>query len=95
MKRNLKIITAGVLFTSTLMFGFTSFADSITKSIEVTFNSVNLKVNGKAVAVDNILYNGTTYAPIRAVSEMLGKEVGWDGATNTASINDKSQDVIQ
>ena len=73
-----------ILFTSVAM------AASLERTIEVVFNSVNLKVNGKIVEADNILYNGTTYVPLRAVTEMLDKEVSWDQATRTASINDKA-----
>lgn len=47
-------------------------------------------MNGKKVDADNILYNGTTYVPLRAIAEMLGKEVSWDQVTRTASINDKA-----
>ena len=55
---------------------------------------VNLEVNGEKVEADNILYKGTTYVPLRAVAEMLGKEVGWDQDTRTASINDKEESNI-
>ncbi len=64
------------------------FAASNVQSIEVALDSVNLKVNGQNVKASNILYNGTTYVPLRAVAEMLGKKVGWEGNTNTASIDD-------
>ncbi len=37
-------------------------------------------------AVDVFAYNGTTYVPIRAISEAFGKEVGYDAATQTAVI---------
>ena len=65
------------------------FAAGVKKNIEVLFNSVNLTVNGNKVNAETIVYNGTTYVPLRATADMLGKEVGWDQKTNTASINDK------
>lgn len=51
---------------------------SIVHTIEVTFNSVNLKVNGNKVQVVNILYNGTTYAQIRVIVDIFMKNTGWD-----------------
>ena len=38
-------------------------------------------VNGKAVEV--FAYNGTTYLPVRAVSQAVGKPVQWDPATSS------------
>ena len=66
----------------------TAFGAQVKRTIEVIYNSVNLTVNGTKVNADNILYNGTTYVPLRAVADALGKDVGWDQATYTASIND-------
>lgn len=34
-----------------------------------------------------MLYNGTTYLPLRAVGELMGKTVSWDAATRTASLS--------
>lgn len=87
MKKYSKGFIMGLLVATLLMN--VALGETIKKTIEVVYNSVNLSVNDKKVDVDNILYNGTTYVPIRAVAEMLGKEVGWDQATFTASINDK------
>ena len=41
-------------------------------------------VNGKEV--DVFAYNGTTYVPIRAISEAFGKDVSYDADTQTAVI---------
>lgn len=41
-------------------------------------------VNGKKVPV--FLYNGTTYAPVRAVCEAAGMEVSYDSATDTVEL---------
>lgn len=76
-----------------LVLSITVYAETTMQTIQVLFNYVNLQVNGKNVQVDNILYNGTTYAPVRAVAEMLGKEVSWDQVTRTASINDKVENI--
>ncbi|HHV46092.1 MAG TPA: copper amine oxidase N-terminal domain-containing protein [Tissierellia bacterium] len=89
MKKQLKGFILGVIVTVILMSTVT-YSESVKKTIEVVFNSVNITVNGKKVEADNTLYNGTTYVPLRAVAEMLGKEVGWDQAIRTASINDKA-----
>lgn len=88
MKKELKGFVIGILFAALLM-GMVVNATGIKKTVEIVFNSVNLSVNGSPVDADTILYEGTTYVPLKAVASMLGKEVGWDGATKTASINDK------
>jgi hypothetical protein len=36
----------------------------------------------------SILYNGTTYLPIRKISELLGKEVGYIAETKTITLGD-------
>lgn len=87
MKKTLKGFVLGVIVTTLLMSSV--FSAPIKKTIEVVYNSVNLTVNGAKVNADNILYNGTTYVPIRAVAEALDKDVGWDQKTSTASVNDK------
>jgi internalin A len=90
LKKEIRGFILGVIST-TMVFGVTAaYAGGITQTIEVIFNNVNLKVNGHIIDAQNILYKGTTYVPLRAVSDMFGKEVGWDGNTNTASINDKN-----
>ena len=87
MKKVLKYFVIGVIIL-TLLMG-TALGDTITKTIEVVYNTVNITVNGAKISADNILYNGVTYVPLRAVAEAFDKDVGWDQATMTASINDK------
>lgn len=38
--------------------------------------------------VETFIYNGTTYVPLRAVSESLGKSVKWDGTNKRAYIGE-------
>lgn len=89
MKRTLKIVVLSVIITAMVMS--TALGAQVKKTIEVVYNSVNITVNGKKVTTDNILYDGTTYVPLRAISEMLDKQVAWNGKTNTASIKDKKE----
>ncbi|MDF2925989.1 MAG: hypothetical protein K0R57_4903 [Paenibacillaceae bacterium] len=46
-------------------------------------------VDGKSVQLENpvLLYNDNSYLPVRAISEILGAEVNWDGRTNTIYVN--------
>ncbi len=87
MKKHNKILITLVIIT--LILSTFAFANSSKKTIEVLFNTVKLTVNGQKVEADTIAFNGVTYVPLRATAEMLGKEVGWDQETMTASINDK------
>ena len=62
---------------------------TITVSGDVTIfvDGVEMKptdVNGNPV--ETFLYNGTTYVPLRAVSQYLGKAVKWDGSKRSVYI---------
>lgn len=81
MKKFLTIIIITMLLTTTV------FGAQITKKIEVVFNAISLEVNGEKIKADNILYEGTTYVPLRTISELLGNEVTWIKETKTAQIN--------
>lgn len=67
-----------------------------TQTIEVNYAGINVVVDGLKVTpkdatgheVEPFASDGTTYLPVRAVAEALGKDVAWDGATNTVYIGD-------
>lgn len=82
-KRLLIFFIIVVLF----LFNFNPvFANSILKKIDVLVNNIDLFVNKEQVLVDNFLYNGTTYVPIRAVAEMNGMDVDWDGENKRVNL---------
>lgn len=93
MKKQVKGFVLGVVFM--LVISNTVLGDGIKKTIEIAFNSIKLEVNGKKIDADNILYNGTTYVPLRKAAELLGKEVDWNQETKTANIIDVSKDVVK
>ncbi len=54
-----------------------------TKNLTVLMGSVEVFVNGEKVEGQNIVYNGTTYLPLRKIAEATGATVAYDGATKT------------
>ncbi len=61
------------------------------KDIAITIGQRHIVVNAKRIPIDvpAKIINGRTMIPLRAVAEALECEVGWDGATYTATINSK------
>src|SRR5574343_1231874 len=90
MKRRIKDIIIGIIVGCVLIGTTPVLADSITQSIEVVLNSVKVQIDGENLNANTILYNGTTYLPMRAVAEAVGKDVEWNQSTMTANITDKN-----
>ncbi len=73
--------------------------DKSKKTIDVDYVDIKLVVDGKEVTpkdvngkvVEPFAYNGTTYLPVRAVGEALGKTVRWDGETKTVHLGELPQ----
>ncbi|MBE1441721.1 peptidylprolyl isomerase [Paenibacillus sp. OAS669] len=62
--------------------------------IEVYFQNIKYMFDGIVKTPteeqgQGFIYNGTTYVPLRFVSEALGKEVQWDGDTQTVWVGKK------
>jgi len=94
MKRNLTSFFAGALS----MFLLGSLAVSGLASdgtFSITAAPINVMVNGdvfqpKDAAGNDALvfvYDGTTYAPLRALAEAYGLQVGYDGSRNMATVS--------
>ena len=86
--KKIKSFTAGIVLGCVRMSSITAFAGN-TQTIQAVFNEVKLVVNGQQVNKETLLYNGTTYVPLRAVAETLGEAVDYDQATKTAYIGEK------
>ena len=83
-----------------LIFSLSSTVFASVGSKEVTLNYMGITididnievvprdVNGNIV--NPFIINGTTYLPVRAIAEALGKNVNWDAETKTVLIEDGS-----
>lgn len=94
----------GISLTFLLIFG-SAFAANGNSVLDVVLNNVNVMLDGQQVGTANtnytlsngdqvpfsILYNGTTYLPIRKISELLGKEVGYIAETKTITLGDAGE----
>ena len=77
-----------------LLTGTISYADDIYESISVIMGKMNIYFGDTQVNIDNIVYNGKTYVPLREFSTKLGKSVSYDAATDSVTILDKSEAQI-
>lgn len=71
------------------------FAASALKAIQV-YTGITLYYDGVKFEpkdagghkVEPLLYNGTTYLPVRAISNLFGEDINWDGNTWSVYIGD-------
>ena len=102
MKKRKSLIALAMACLIFAAFCVQTSAASRTKTIDVTYSDIKIYVDGKLAALKDVtgttvepfIYNGTTYLPVRAVSEALGKEVGWDGETSSVFIGEQPESEI-
>ncbi len=97
MKKPSKLVctTLAAVTGISLLCGVAFAASTITtKTIEANYMGIRLVVDGVQVTptdatgnvVDPFVSEGTTYLPVRAVANALGKEVTWEGESKTVYI---------
>lgn len=92
LKKSTRILAVSLALC--LGLGTAALAAGGTRTIEV-LSGMKVLVNGQEFtptdvngnAVDVFAYNGTTYVPIRAMSEAFGLEVGYDAAQQAAVVS--------
>jgi len=68
----------------------TSIQATLSPDISVKYNGVvQTMTDANGSEVYPLVYNGTTYVPIRAVSNILAVPVDWEGSTRTVLLGDK------
>ena len=98
MNKKLQTLIRTSIATVLLIGSVTALATSGTKTLNAGYRNIKLVVDGSEVMprdvngniVEPFIVDGTTYLPLRAVAEALGKDVDWDPNTNTVSVNDNS-----
>ena len=90
-KKLIALVTCSVmLFTSAVFAENTEVQENNNPDIQIVINGEKITpkdVNGKIV--NPFLLEGTTYLPVRAVSEALGQKVEWDGENRVVYIGEK------
>lgn len=84
-------------FVSAAIVTTVVFSAPIQKELKVVYNNIKIYVDGimvepkdaKGNEVEPFISNGTTYLPIRAVSQALGKKVEWDDASKSVYIGER------
>ena len=90
MKKELKYFAIGAI-AALIATGSIAYARTGSELIEAEYNNIKIYVDGMLInpkdsngnTVEPFIYNGTTYLPVRAVGETIGKQVSWDGATSS------------
>ena len=94
MKKRFLSFAAGAL-TALLISATTVTALAASGAIRIEVSPINVLVDGevfqpkdaKGNDVMVFTYNGTTYAPLRALAEAYGLEVGYDGERHIATVS--------
>lgn len=95
MKNELKGFVFGLIAAS-IAAGGIAYAKTGSEIIEAAYNNIKVYVDGILIdpkdpngnTVEPFIYNGTTYLPVRAVGEAVGKQVSWDGATSSVYLGE-------
>ncbi len=94
MKFNLKSGIMGLVIGCISTSGISVFAYNGKMSIEASFKNIRIFINGDELTskssdgktLEPFIYNDSTYLPIRAIAEAIGRDVSWDPSTSTVYI---------
>jgi len=85
-----KLITA-LLLASVLLGSVGVYASSQLRKIEAYYNVKDIVINrvSKMPTEQPFTYNGSTYVPLRYISEALGENVAWEASSQTVYIGQR------
>ena len=81
-------VLVGVLLTAIVARVIPADAKSGSQSVAAVYRNIRVFVDGveKKPNAEPFLIDGSTFVPLRFISEALGKEISWDGETNSIYI---------
>lgn len=99
-KERVKGLVTGVLIGAIAagtagVFAYTDYIEAVYNDIKIVVDGQQITpTDGNGKVVEPFISYGTTYLPVRAVANAFGKEVDWDGETNTVTLGAKSFDWL-
>ncbi|MEE0868020.1 MAG: peptidylprolyl isomerase [Clostridia bacterium] len=100
-KDKLKGFAIGAVCAAMLCTG-SAFAESMQKTFTAYFDNIKVMVNGEEKnlkdtngnAVEPFIVDGTTYLPVRAISELFNTPISWDGNSKTIYIGEVPESFV-
>lgn len=100
MKKRIITFSIALVLVFALACGAAAVANTVQATL--TYRDIKVTMNGEQInlvdsagnSVEPFIINGTTYLPLRVVSNALGLTVGWDDATSTVSLIEKQPENI-
>lgn len=93
------------LLTGILLLGMFSSAFAMTgkQTLEIDYSDIQIILDGNKITpsdaignpVEPFSYNGTTYLPVRAVSNALGLDVDWDATTHSVILTSSENSFLE
>lgn len=87
---NKTVRTSVLLLAVSALTATLVLAASGTKNIEVQYDNIKVFVNGSEIdstgANEPFVIDGSTYLPVRNISELTGSKVEWDGSTKSVYV---------
>jgi len=95
MKKTSLIIVASVFILTVAISATAYAATSYTKTATLTYSGISVVLDGKQLSltdatgktVEPFVIDGTTYLPVRAISQALDLDVQWNGDSNTVYLS--------
>lgn len=89
-----RAISIALILVLCLMLFLPACATAGSETAELTFRAIRIFVDGTEISPRDVsgnptepfIFGGRTYLPVRAIASALGLAVGWDGETNTVSL---------
>jgi hypothetical protein len=94
MRKHFITLIAGIVIGAMAFAAMPAMASTGTDTITAAYNNIKIYVNQVLITpkdaagneVEPFIYAGTTFLPVRAVSEALGQSVSWDNETKSVYI---------